>query len=50
MDEDIYNRTMADEHERMAREAKRLTKGCGIGALLVAALLVIAKIIYSLLV
>jgi diacylglycerol kinase len=36
MDEDINNKYMADEHERLEREAKGITRGCGLLALVVA--------------
>jgi flagellar biogenesis protein FliO len=36
MDEDINNKLMADEHERMEREAKVFTRGCGMLALVIA--------------
>jgi len=36
MDEDIYNKSMADEHERLEREAKIFTRGCGMLALVIA--------------
>jgi flagellar biogenesis protein FliO len=36
MDEDINNKMMADEHERMEREAKVFTRGCGLLALVIA--------------
>jgi len=36
MDEDINNKMMCEEHERLEREAKVFTKGCGMLALVVA--------------
>ena len=36
MDEDINNKMMCDEHERMEREAKVFTRGCGLLALVIA--------------
>lgn len=49
MDEEYHNGMTAEEHRQMEEEAKALTKGCGCSALLVAAFLVLAKIIFSLL-
>lgn len=36
MDEDINNKMMCDEHERLEREAKVITRGCGMLALVIA--------------
>lgn len=36
MDEDIYNRLMSEEQQRIEREAKAITRGCGLLALIVA--------------
>jgi len=36
MDEDINNKMMCEEHERLEREAKVFTKGCGMLALVIA--------------
>jgi len=36
MDEDINNKMMAEEHERLEREAKVFTRGCGMLALVIA--------------
>jgi flagellar biogenesis protein FliO len=35
MDEDINNKMMCEEHERMEREAKVFTRGCGMLALVI---------------
>ena len=36
MDEDIYNKMMSDEQQRIEREAKTITRGCGMLALVIA--------------
>lgn len=36
MDEDINNKMMRDEHQRMEDEAKVFTRGCGMLALVIA--------------
>ena len=36
MDEDINNKYMADEHQQIEREAKVITRGCGMLALVIA--------------
>lgn len=50
MDEDIYNRLMSEEHERMEREVKAFTRGCGmmflIIAVVVAVILIFIKLVW----
>ena len=36
MDEDRNNKYMADEHERLEREAKAITRGCGMMSIIIA--------------
>lgn len=48
MDEDIYNRMMSEEHERIEREAKAVTRGCGLLALIVALIVAVVIILYKL--
>lgn len=49
MDEDIYNRLMSEEHERMEHQAKAFTRGCGmmflVVAIVVAAILIFIKLV-----
>lgn len=49
MDEDIYNRLMSEEHERMEREVKAFTRGCGmmflVVAIVVAVILIFIKLV-----
>ena len=47
MDEDRNNKYMADEHERLEREAKGITRGCGLLALVVAVVVGAILIIYK---
>ena len=47
MDEDYYNKIMWEERQQMEREAKALTRGCGLLALIVAVLAAVVCIIYS---
>lgn len=47
MDEDYYNEQMWEERQRMEREAKALTRGCGLLSLIVAVLAAVICIIYS---
>jgi len=48
MDEDFYNRMMSEEHERIEREAKTATRGCGLLALIVALIVTAIIILYKL--
>lgn len=47
MDEDYYNKIMWEERERMEREAKAITRGCGLMALIIAVIAALVCIIYS---
>lgn len=49
MDEDKYNEYAAEEHQRIEREAKVITRGCGLMALIVAALVAVIIIFIKLL-
>lgn len=46
MDEDIYNKMMSEEHERLEREAKAFTRGCGMMFLLIALLIALICLIF----
>ena len=47
MDEDYYNQQMWEERQQMEREAKALTRGCGLLFLIIAVLAALVCIIYS---
>ena len=47
MDEDLTNKNMAEEHAKMERNARRISRGCGVGALIVALLIALLMIIFS---
>ena len=48
MDEDIYNKMMSDEQQRIEREAKTITRGCGMLALVIAVVVAVILIFIQL--
>lgn len=48
MDEDIYNRMMSEEHERLERQAKAFTRGCGMMFLIIAVVVAVILIFIQL--
>ena len=48
MDEDIYNRMMSEEHERLERQVKAFTRGCGMMFLIIAVVVAVIMIFIKL--